>query len=150
MKGLFLSHYSAHADTPGAKVLVRFGRNHLHRGVDRRGVSTLGSLIAGIAGARGLSSFHVAAFAAGGRVRAGLAAVDADETEDDPAFSLLASLARYPATVFDLRDVRPLLHAVPVHERSAPERSLLYWADSYDAILCYSQVTPLRMARAAP
>lgn len=150
MKELFLSHYSAHAETTAAKVLVRFGRNHLHRGVDRRGVSTLGSFIAEIAGARGLSSFHLAAFAAGGRIRAGLAAVDADETEDDPAFSLLASLARYPATVFDLRDVRRLLHAVPVHERSAPERSLLYWADSYDAILCYSQVTPLWMARAAP
>lgn len=149
MKELFLSHYTSHAEDTGAKVLVRFGRNHLHRGIDRRGVSTLGNFIAEFAAARGVSSFHVAAFAAGGRIRAGLAAVDADETGDDPALALLASAARYRATVFDLRDARPALHAIPASERSATERSLLYWADSYDAILCFSEVTPLRIGRPA-
>ena len=119
-------------------------------GIDRRGVSTLGNFIAEMAGARGLSSFHVAAFAAGGRIRAGLAAVDADETRDDPAFALLASLARHPATVFDLRSVRPALHFIPPGERSPVERSLLYWADSYDAIICFREVTPLGMRRSRP
>lgn len=144
MKELFLSHYSAHAETTAAKVLVRFGRNHLHRGVDRRGVSTLGNFIAEFAAARGVSSFHLAAFAAGGRVRAGLATVDADETSDDSAFELLASLARHQATVFDLRPVRPALHAIPLGNRSAAERSLVYWSDSYDAIICFREVTPVR------
>ena len=149
MKELFLSHYLTHAEDTGAKVLVRFGRNHLHRGIDRRGVWTLGNFIAEIAGARGLSSFHVAAFAAGGRIRAGLAAVDADETEDDPALALLASVARYPATVFDLRDVRPAVHRIPVGERSTADRSLVYWADSYDAVICFREVTPLRFGQPA-
>jgi len=144
MKELFLSHYSAHAEATGAKVLVRFGRNHLHRGIDRRGVSTLGNLIAEIAAARGLTSFHLAAFGAGGRIRSGFATVDADETSEDPAFELLASLARHPVTVFDLRPARPALHAIPLSKRSAAERSLVYWADSYDAIICFREVTPLR------
>ena len=144
MKELFLNHYSEHAEAVGAKVLVRFGRNHLHRGMDRRGVSTLGNFIAEFAAAHGVSSFHLAAFAAGGRVRAGLAIVDADETSDDSAFELLASLARHPATVFDLRQVRPALHAIPLGNRSAAERSLVYWSDSYDAIICFREVTPVR------
>lgn len=144
MKELFLNHYSEHAEAVGAKVLVRFGRNHLHRGMDRRGVSTLGNFIAEFAAARGVSSFHLAAFAAGGRVRAGLAIVDADETSDDSAFELLASLARHQATVFDLRPVRSALHAIPLRNRSAAERSLVYWSDSYDAIICFREVTPVR------
>jgi hypothetical protein len=43
MKQQFLQHYEAL--TPG-KVLLRFGRNHLHRGYDARGVSTLGNFVA--------------------------------------------------------------------------------------------------------
>ena len=145
MKELFVSHYRTHAADMSARVLARLGRNHLHRGIDRRGVSTLGNFIAEMAAARGLSSFHVAAFAAGGRLRAGLATVDADETGNDPAFELLASVGESAATVFDLRPVRPKLHQVPAGERSPRERSLLYWADSYDAIICFREVTPLRI-----
>ena len=145
MKELFLSHYRLHAAGTGARVLARLGRNHLHRGIDRRGVSTLGNFIAEMAVARGLSSFHVGAFAAGGRIRAGLAAVDADETGSDPAFELLASAGEHVATVFDLRSLRPALHGVPAGDRSSAERSLLYWADSYDAIICFREVTPLRI-----
>ena len=66
-----------------------------------------------------------------------------DETKDDPAFALLASLARYPQTIFDLRPLRQRLHRIPEAERSTVESSLVYWADSYDAIICYRQVTPL-------
>lgn len=145
MKELFLSHYRARAEDANARVLARLGRNHLHRGIDRRGVSTLGNFIAEMAAARGVSSFHMAAFAAGGRIRAGLGTVDADETGDDPAFELLASVGEFAATVFDLRPVRPKLHQVPAGERSPRERSLLYWADSYDAIICFREVTPLRI-----
>src|SRR5581483_6408823 len=62
MKALFLEHYRRTADNQ--KVFARFGRNHLHRGYDRRGVSTLGNFIAEFAAARREKSFHVGAFAA--------------------------------------------------------------------------------------
>ena len=48
-----------------------FGRNHLHRGIDRRGVSTLGNFIAELAVAEGSASFNVALFAAGGKIALG-------------------------------------------------------------------------------
>jgi hypothetical protein len=37
--------------------------------------------------------------------------------------------------------VRPLLHALPV-PRSERDSSLMYWADAYDVIICYREVTP--------
>jgi hypothetical protein len=143
MKELFVSHYRRatqnEADRP--KVMVVFGQNHLHRGYDRRGVSTLGNFIAEFAAADGAQSFHVVLFAAGGKVSLG-GLVDADQRKDDPAFEWLASLAKYPATVFDLRPLRQVLHTIPARTISAREASFLYWADSYDAILCYREVTP--------
>jgi hypothetical protein len=141
MKELFLSHYRA--VTPGQakpKVLLVFGQNHLHRGIDRRGVSTLGNFIAELAAAEGGDSFHVALFAAGGKILVG-GLQDADQRKDDPAFEFLASLARYPVTVFDLRPVRATLHAI--NTLTARNAGLLYWADSYDAIVCYREVTPM-------
>ena len=47
MKEQFLAHLN-HASVLGtpSKVLPRFGRNHLHRGYDGRGISTLGNFIA--------------------------------------------------------------------------------------------------------
>lgn len=125
------------------RVLLRFGRNHLHRGYDRRGVPTLGNFVAELAVAHGVQGFNVAAFAAGGKIFLGGPLLDADERKDDPAFEFLASVARYPATVFDLRPLRPLLHRIPEGKRSRVETSLVYWADSYDAVLCYREVTPL-------
>jgi hypothetical protein len=68
---------------------------------------------------------------------------DADERGDEPAFALLAGKARYAATVFDLRPLRPLLHAIDADKRTPLETNLVYWADSYDALLCYRTVTPL-------
>ncbi len=91
--------------------------------------------------ARHMTSFHVAAFAAGGKYFLGKM-FDADERQDDPAFELLASVARYPTTVFDLRPLRPILHQIPDKDRSTVQKSLIYWADSYDAIICYREVTP--------
>jgi hypothetical protein len=140
MKGLFHQYWLA-AGKP--KVFLRFGRNHLHRGYDRRGVSTLGNFVAELATAERLRAFNVAAFSGGGKVAIAGPPVDFDERPDDPAFAYLASIARYPATVFDLRPSRQALHRLPSSQRSPTERSLLYWADSYDAILFYREVTPL-------
>ena len=94
MKELFETHYrAAVTDKVKPKAMVVFGRNHLHRGVDRRGVSTLGNFIAEFAVAEGTSSFNVALFGAGGRVNFG-GIQDADERKTDPAFALLAASAR--------------------------------------------------------
>src|SRR5688572_27833216 len=106
-----------------------FGRNHLHRGYDRRGVSTLGNFIAALAVAEGARSFHLAIFAAGGRISLNGVRVF-DERRSDPAFALLASVARYPATVFDLRPVRQALRQLPIDKLSSRDAGLLYWADS--------------------
>lgn len=125
------------------KVLLRFGRNHLHRGLDRRGVSTLGNFVNEIALAHRLTAFNVAAFAGGGQIRVPDGIVDWDERADDPAFAFLATLAQYPVTVFDLRPIRQALHRIPENKRSPSEASLTYWADSYDAILYYREVTPI-------
>ena len=142
MKNLFLVHYQKNAATSRKpKILLRFGRNHLHRGYDRRGVSTLGNFVAEFALAQHRTSFHVAAFAAGGKYFLGKT-FDADERPDDPAFELLASVARYPATVLDLRPLRPILHQIPDQDRSTVQKGLIYWADSYDAMICYREVTP--------
>ena len=140
MKDLFYAHW-VKAGRP--KVFLRFGRNHLHRGIDRRGVSTLGNFVAELAVGERLQVFNVAAFAGGGKIRLVGPPSDFDERGDDPAFAYLASIARYPATAFDLRPLRDELHRVPMGKRSAIEASLLYWADSYDAIIFYREVTPL-------
>jgi hypothetical protein len=66
MKQFFLSHYRTAGGTP--KVMTVFGQNHLHRGIDRRGVSTLGNFIAELATAEGVQSFHVVLFAASGKI----------------------------------------------------------------------------------
>ena len=44
MKEFFLAHYRAAGGK--TKVMTVFGQNHLHRGIDRPGVSTLGNFIA--------------------------------------------------------------------------------------------------------
>jgi hypothetical protein len=141
MKDLFRQHWQA-AGKP--KVFLRFGRNHLHRGYDRRGVSTLGNFVAELGAAERANVFNVAAFAGGGKIALVGPPEDADERADDVAFAYLASIARYPVTVFDLRLVREALHRLPGRARSPLEASLVYWADSYDAIIFYREVTPLR------
>lgn len=144
MKELFLLHYEKNiSSNPEAKVMLRFGRNHLHRGYDARGISTLGNFVAEFAFAQHKTAFNVAAFGAGGKASLAGETWDADERSDDLAFAYLASLARYQATVFDLRPLRGTLHRIPEEHRSAVQQRLLYWADSYDAIICYKSVTPL-------
>ena len=46
MKKQFLEHFRRLRPGTSSKVLLRFGRNHLHRGYDARGISTLGNFIA--------------------------------------------------------------------------------------------------------
>jgi hypothetical protein len=144
MKDLFLLHYQKNV-IPGSntKVMLRFGRNHLHRGYDDRGISTLGNFVAEFAFSQHETAFNLAAFGAGGKASLNGETWDADERGDDPAFAYLASLARYSATVFDLRPLRAVLHRIPDESRSPLQKRLIYWADSYDAILCYKNVTPL-------
>lgn len=139
MKEFFLAHYRAAGGKP--KVMVVFGQNHMHRGIDRRGVSTLGNFIAELATAEGVQSFHVVLFAAGGRINF-FGLQDIDQRKDDPTFGVFASAARYPATLFDLRPIRRALHQIGPEKLSASDSGLLYWADSYDAIVCYREVTP--------
>ena len=139
MKEFFLAHYRAAGAKP--KVMTVFGQNHLHRGIDRRGVSTLGNFIAELAAAEGVQSFHVVLFAAGGKINL-FGLQDIDQRKDDPALGVFAAAARYPATLFDLRPIRRALHQIALEKRSATDSGLLYWADSYDAIVCYREVTP--------
>jgi len=144
MKDLFQIHYAKHVmKGSNAKVMLRFGRNHLHKGYDARGISTLGNFVAEFAFSQHKAAFNVAAFGAGGKASLAGEIWDADERSDDVAFELLASLAQYPATVFDLRPLREMLHRIPAENRTPRLQRLVYWADSYDAILCYKNVTSL-------
>lgn len=144
MKDLFQLHYAKNkVQSSDAKVMLRFGRNHLHRGYDARGVSTLGNFVAEFALSQHKAVFNVAAFGAGGKASLAGETWNADERQDDLAFELLASLAQYPATVFDLRPLREILHRIPDENRTSRLQRLVYWADSYDAIICYKNVTPL-------
>src|SRR5258708_1188062 len=115
MKKQFLEHFER-ASRPGtaSKVSLRFRRNHLHRGYDARGISTLGNFIAELALLRGKNAFNVGAFGAGGKA-------------DEPAFALLAEKAKYPATLFDLRPLRALLHDIPSEKRSETQGTWAYW-----------------------
>jgi hypothetical protein len=140
MKTQFLAHLRAHA--PG-KILLRFGRNHLHRGYDARGISTLGNFVAEFAVSRGETAFNVGAFGAGGNATLMGETFSMDETSDELTFALLASRAKSAATVFDLRPLRPILHAIPHEKRTPLESNLIYWSDAYDALICYKTVTPL-------
>jgi hypothetical protein len=141
MKELFAAYYRTDGSKP--KVIAVYGQNHLGRGIDRRGVSTLGNFIAEFAIAEHVQSFHVELFAAGGKISFG-GLRDIDQRKDEQTFDVLASAARYPATVFDLRPLRSLLRRKPVDTLSAREASLLYSADAYDAIVCHKEVTPAK------
>lgn len=147
MKRLFLQHLQAKGAETG-KVMARFGRNHLHRGVDRRGISTLGNFISEYALATNVDCFNVGCFASSGEIRLAGTLMKWDE-RDDPAFAFLSSLnanasaADASATVFDMRPLRASLHALPSADLTPALSSLLYWADSYDALLHFRRVSPL-------
>jgi hypothetical protein len=147
LKNYFLSHLRHQSQ---GKVLLRFGRNHLHRGLDARGISTLGNFVSEWAIAQGQSVVNIGVFAAGGKEHLAGQTFDADERQDELAFSLLASLSGSDATLFDLRNLRPILHAIPSEKRTPLETNLTYWADGYDFLLCYPRVSPLTDLSADP
>jgi hypothetical protein len=144
MKTQFLAHFRKAGPDGGGKVLLRFGRNHLHRGYDARGISTLGNFVAEFAISRGESVFNVGAFGAGGKATLMGETFSMDERGDELAFAWLAGQAKYPATVFDLRPLRPILHAISAEKRTPLDINLIYWSDAYDALICYKNVTPLQ------
>lgn len=144
MKELFLSHYR---HEPEGKVFLRFGRNHLHRGYDARGVSTFGNFVAEWALAEDKSVFNVGVFAAGGKEHVGGETFDADERHDELSFAVLSQVAGSNVTLFDLRTLRSLLHSVAAEMRTPLEVNLIYWADSYDFLICYPVVSPLADTR---
>lgn len=147
MKELMIRHSSR--DSQG-KLLLRFGRNHLHRGYDARGISTLGNFVSEWALAQGKSAFNVGVFAAGGDEHLAGQTFSADERQDEATFALLGNLAGKDATIFDLRILRPVLHSIPPKKRTTLEVNLTYWADSYDFLLCYPSVSPLLDSAAEP
>jgi hypothetical protein len=55
-----------------------------------------------------------------------------------------------PKRVSDLRPLRALLHDIPSEQRSKTQRNRAYWADSYDALICYKTVAPLQPCRLEP
>jgi hypothetical protein len=126
----------AHMMGATGKVLLRFGRNHLHRGYDARGISTLGNFVAEFATAHGQTVFNVGPFAAGGKETLMGNTFDADERSDELTFAFVADQANYPVALYDLRPLRSLLHRIPQERRSALEINLLYWSDAYGALLC--------------
>ena len=145
MKRQFLTHYRAGA--PG-RVFLRFGQSHLIRGYDdERGVSTLGNFVAEFGIAEKATVFNVEAFGAGGSYRLNGKESSADQRADEPAFAWLAAQAKYDATVFDMRPLRPGLNAIEAGKRGAVENSLTYWAGAYDALICYKHVTPISAGR---
>jgi hypothetical protein len=147
MKELFLRH---RRQAPQGKVLLRFGRNHLHRGLDARGISTLGNFVAEWALAQGQSVVNVGVFAAGGKEHLAGQTFEADERRDESTFTLLAGISGSVATLYDMRQLRPMLHAIPAEKRTPLESNLIYWADSYDYLLCYPSVSPQMDSSADP
>jgi hypothetical protein len=139
IKRSLLKNYNSY---PTSKVFLRFGRNHLHYGFDERGISTLGNFVSEFSLSKNMKCFNVAAFAAGGECRLMGETFSADERNDDLAFRFFSEHADHNATVFDLRPLRIYLHTIPSEKRSEIQQRLSYWADSYDAIICYRHVTP--------
>src|SRR2546429_1928471 len=110
MKEQFLKHFrlSSKLGAPG-KVLLRFGRNHLHRGYDARGISTLGNFIAEFALGQGKKTFNVGAFGAGGKASMAGETWNTDQPQGQLAVVPLGERAKYSATFFCLRPPRLLV-----------------------------------------
>jgi hypothetical protein len=88
MKEQLLAHLGQLlANESSSKALLRFGRNHLHRGLDARGISTLGNFVVEFAIEHGRKAFNVGAFAAGGKETLLGATFDADERSDELALA---------------------------------------------------------------
>ena len=67
---------------------------------------------------------NVEMFAAGGKEHLAGKTFSADERQGEPAFAFPAALADTDATLFDLRELRPILHAIPSEKRTPLENIL--------------------------
>lgn len=94
------------------------GSNHLHRGYDERGISTLGNFVAEWAFGQMESAVNVGSVAAGGTEHLAGKTFSADERGDELTFALLANLSSNVPTLFDLRPMRPILHSIPADKRT--------------------------------
>jgi hypothetical protein len=148
MKRLFLENYRAAkaAGETEPRVLIRFGQSHGTRGIDLRNVSTLANFVAEMAVSERASFFNVITFATGGKPNLGGKEVDWDDGKDDRVVQLLAGLAPFDATVFDLRPLRKLLQLEGPGCDDPVLASLRYDANGYDSAICYKRVTPLKVA----
>ena len=86
--------------------------------------------------------FHVAAFGADGKVLTPQRCdrLGGNQGGPRPCLSCLPNQIRRQCV--RSAPIRGSLHRKPEGKRSPAEASLLYWADSYDAIICYPEVTP--------
>jgi len=150
MKKHFMSYYKQALEQGGnpPKVLFKFGVYHIKRGRSYTNVYDIGNLAAELAQANDSPSFHLFVIAAAGTQNAYLPFVanEADKNKKIDAVAtydfvdlkpFLAASDEQLWTVFDLRPLRPLLHAQKLGSL-APSTKELIWG--YDAVLVIPQV----------
>ena len=128
MKDLFMHHYrrAQAAGIEAPKVLAKLGHMHLMKGRNPLNVYTLGNFLLEFARANGHDAFHIT-----------VSIVNEPDTRywslsENPAYAPLTDLVPVDTTMlFDLRPLRPLIHAGAIE--LAPE--LEAWAFQYDAAL---------------
>lgn len=148
MKKHFMSYYQQALAQEGnpPRVLFKFGVNHIKKGRSYTNVYDIGNLVAELA--YNSRSFHLFVLGAAGMQNAYLPFVgnEADKNKKIDAvatydfaevkpFMAAADLKLW--TVFDLRPLRPLLHAQKLGSL-APNTKELIWG--YDAVLLMPQV----------
>lgn len=150
MKKHFMSYYNhalAQQDSP-PRVLFKFGVYHIKKGRSYTNVYDIGNLAAELAEANNNHSFHLFVIGVAGTQNAYLPFVgnEADKNKKIDAVTtydfadikpFLAAADQKLWTVFDLRPLRPLLHAQKLGSL-APNTKELIWG--YDAVLVMSQV----------
>ncbi|MCG3158467.1 MAG: hypothetical protein DKINENOH_05111 [bacterium] len=150
MKKHFMSYYNQALAQQGSppRVLFKFGVYHIKKGRSYTNVYDIGNLAAELAEANSSHSFHLFVIGAAGTQNAYLPFVgnEADKNKkiDVTAAYDFADIKPFLAaadqklwTLFDLRPLRPLLHAQTLGSL-APNTKELIWG--YDAVLVMPQV----------
>jgi hypothetical protein len=149
MKDIFLRNYRAaqRAGERRPRVLLQLGAWHGMRGLSPTRVSSLGNFAAEFARGEGSQMFNLAVTCGRGGRRSGTnedagkeLPCGADEAEWAQP---LLKAARWPWTLFDLRPLRPVVHAGLV-KPPEPLASLVF---QYDALLIIAGTTPVHYAR---
>ncbi|MEK7727840.1 MAG: hypothetical protein AAB354_05460 [candidate division KSB1 bacterium] len=150
MKKHFMNYYQQALEQEGSlpKVLFKFGVYHIKKGRSYTNVYDIGNLAAELAQANNSHSFHLFVLGAAGTQNAYLPFVgnEADKNKKIDAVAtydfadikpFLAAADQKLWTVFDLRPLRPLLHAQKLGSLAASTKELLW---GYDAVLVIPQV----------